>query len=62
MTAADHVLDPRDVVVGQLQARAGGGLEVDGELSGVGLGEESAADERIDEEAGGEQAEDGQHA
>ena len=46
---ADVVLDLRDVVVSDLQPRAGGSLEVDDELSGVSAREEGNAEQRIQE-------------
>ena len=42
------------ILIGHFDARAGGHLEVDGELPGVGAGEESQAQERVDCQAGQE--------
>ncbi len=46
----------RDILVGDFDARAGGDLQVDGELAGVGLREERHAQQRINRQAGYEQA------
>ena len=43
---ANIVLDARDVIVGHLETRAGGRLEVDDELPGIGAGEEGDTQER----------------
>ena len=59
---ADQVFDPGDVLVGHFDAGAGGHFDVDGELAGVGLREERPAEERIDRQAGDEEAEQQQPA
>ena len=46
MTLADVALHSRYVLVGHLQARAGGSLHVDHELAGIGAREEGDAEQR----------------
>ena len=49
---ADQVLHLGHVLIGHFQARAGGHLEIDGKLPGVGAREEGQAQEGVDGQAG----------
>ena len=59
--AAHNVLDAADKLLGEFQARAGGGLDADDELARVGAGKVGLADHRVEGQAEHEQAGDAQH-
>ena len=58
---ADNVLHLLHQLVGEFDPRAGGGLEIDDELAGIGARKIRLADERIKTEAQNENARDAQH-
>ena len=52
--APDQIFDFADILVGHFDASAGGDLQVDGELAGIGLGKKRQPEQRIDQQAGQE--------
>ena len=52
----DEVLHLGDVLLGELEPRAGGDFQIDGELSGVGPREEGQAEKRVQSQAGYEES------